>query len=311
MYFERVTFLRSMTGYGRSVSHSNGYDILFEIRSVNHRFLECSVKVPRGYGYLEDKIKERVQQQVSRGKVEVILSMTRSEEKHATVHVNHELVSAYIQALHSENARLAEEFSDGVSKDAYLQQDIGLSTLLSIPDAFQVEEEEEDAKQILQMVLPVLDDAIYSFISMRNAEGQNMQQDIAEKLNAISEMRQQIETLAEESTQKYYDRLNQRLHELLEDQTIDESRLITEVAILADKTAIDEELIRLDSHIAQMQSWLNSDEPVGRKMDFLVQELNREVNTIGSKSQSLEITRLVIDIKAEIEKIREQVQNIE
>ncbi len=306
-----VTQLKSMTGYGRTVSQQAGYEISMEIRSVNHRFLECSVKLPRNYGYLEEKIKERLQSRISRGKVEVTLSLRQIEGKTKLVEVQHETVCAYLSALLAENKRLATELEGGVSSDAYLCQDLGLSALLRLPDVFQIQSTGEDEEQVWDVVAPVLDETLRQFVAMRQTEGERLQADIAQHLSAVEQMATQVETLVPASVEQYYQKLYVKLQELLVDQTVDESRLVTEAAVFAEKTAVDEELVRLHSHIAQFRDFLESNEPVGRKMDFLVQEMNREVNTTGSKSQSLEITRLVVDMKAEIEKIREQIQNVE
>ena len=300
-----------MTGYGRAAYQKNGYDISLEIRSVNHRFLECTVKLPRGYGYLEDSIKESLKKRVFRGKVEVSIFFRQVEGKSQTVRMQHETVSAYLLALQDENRRLAEEFENGISSNAYLRQDLGLSALLRLPDVFQVESVDEDEDLVWNTVSPILEEMLDSFVAMRQTEGERLRADITQHLTALEQMTTQVETLAPASTEQYYDKLYAKLQELLADQTIDTSRLITEAAIFAEKTAIDEELVRLRSHIAQFRSLLSSQEPVGRKMDFLVQEMNREVNTTGSKSMSLEITRLVVEMKAEIEKIREQIQNVE
>ncbi|WP_298483853.1 YicC/YloC family endoribonuclease [uncultured Ruminococcus sp.] len=303
--------MKSMTGYGRASAQNGGYDITVEIRAVNHRFYECSVKLPRAYSYLEEKIKDQLQSRIARGKVEVSLTMQNVGGKSLTVQVNHTAVSAYLTALLEENRRLAEELDGGISEHAFLKQDLSLSTLLRLPDAFQVQQVTEDAEVVWAAVEPLLQDAVEQFLSMRMVEGERLKADVASHLDALEQMTFCVEKLAPETVQLYYDKLYRKITELLADHTVDESRLVTEAAVVAEKIAVDEELVRLHSHIAQFRTLLESDVPVGRKMDFLVQEMNREVNTTGSKSQSLEITKLVVDMKSEIEKIREQIQNIE
>lgn len=303
--------MKSMTGYGRASAQNGGYDITVEIRAVNHRFYECSMKLPRAYSYLEEKIKDQLQSRIARGKVEVSLTMQNVGRKSLTVQVNHMAVSAYLTALLEENRRLAEELDGGISEHAFLKQDLSLSTLLRLPDAFQVQQVTEDAEIVWAAVEPLLQDAVEQFLSMRMVEGERLKADVASHLDALEQMTYRVEKLAPETVQLYYDKLYRKITELLADHTVDEARLVTEAAVVAEKIAVDEELVRLHSHIAQFRTLLESDVPVGRKMDFLVQEMNREVNTTGSKSQSLEITKLVVDMKSEIEKIREQIQNIE
>ena len=303
--------LKSMTGYGRTALQKDGYDVVLEIRAVNHRYLECSVKLPRSYSYLEEKIKERLKSMISRGKVEVSLSLRQVEGKSSTIQADHDVICAYLRALFTENQRLAQDFCGGVSQEAYLQQALGVSALLRLPDAFQVVPVQEDADQIWTLLAPILEESVAQFQEMRRTEGERLCADIASHLDALESMAYQIEPLVPQSVQQYYEKLYAKLQQLLGDRTIDEARLVTEAGVVAEKMAVDEELVRLHSHIAQFRTLLQAEEPVGRKMDFLVQEMNREVNTTGSKSQSLEITRLVVEMKSEIEKIREQIQNIE
>lgn len=303
--------MKSMTGYGRASAQNGGYDITVEIRAVNHRFYECSVKLPRAYSYLEEKIKDQLQSRIARGKVEVSLTIQNVGGKSLAVQVNHAAVSAYLTALLEENRHLAEELDGGISEHVFLKQDLSLSTLLRLPDAFQVQQVTEDAEVVWAAVEPLLQDAVEQFLSMRMVEGERLKADVASHLDALEQMTYCVEKLVPETVQLYYDKLYRKITELLADHTVDESRLVTEAAVVAEKIAVDEELVRLHSHIAQFRTLLESDVHVGRKMDFLVQEMNREVNTTGSKSQSLEITKLVVDMKSEIEKIREQIQNIE
>ena len=289
--------MKSMTGYGRATARTERYEITAEVHSVNHRYLETSVRLPRSFSYLEGKIKEQVQQAVSRGKVEVALTMQSIGSKDTTVEINHDVVMAYLRAVAAENELLRES---GLPKNQIVLGTAGsesggatdalpLSTLLRIPDAFQLQQ----------------------FVTMRQTEGERLAADVASHLENLESMTNRVEQLVPETVQQYYDKLYKKITELLGDRTVEESRLVTETAVVAEKIAVDEELVRLHSHIAQFRGFLESTEPTGRKMDFLVQEMNREVNTTGSKSQSLEITKLVVDMKSEIEKIREQIQNIE
>lgn len=315
--------MKSMTGYGRASNQTEQYDITVEVHSVNHRFLETSVRIPRSYSYLEEKIKDQVQQRTSRGKVEVVLAIQALGGKSLAVEVNHDVVSAYIRAVENEHRRLLEDetlscFRDekkllgAMVGDVYGNENcLTLSVLLRIPDAFQVQQITEDADTVWEQVQPVLAEALEQFLAMRETEGERLKNDVAFHLDNLEQMTNRVEELSPETVQLYYEKLHRKITELLADRTIDESRLVTEAAMVAEKIAVDEELVRLHSHIAQFRAFLQSDVPVGRKMDFLVQEMNREVNTTGSKSQSLEITKLIVDMKSEIEKIREQIQNME
>ena len=263
--------LRSMTGYGRGEATINGRRILFEIKSVNHKFFEFNSRITRGYLFLEDKLKAYVQDKISRGKVDVFLQIETLEETDVQVVVNHSLASAYVDALRE-------------LKDRY-----------QLPD---------DVRQVADM-------AIDSFLKMREAEGARLKEDILEKAGEIIGLVDQVEQVTPETVEAYRERLRTKIEELLQDNRFDEQRVLTEVAIFADKVAVDEETVRLRSHFQQLQKLLDSEGPVGRKIDFLVQEMNREANTIGSKSVNSKIAYLVVDIKALIEKIREQVQNVE
>ena len=304
--------MKSMTGYGRATARTERYEITAEVHSVNHRYLETSVRLPRSFSYLEGKIKEQVQQNVSRGKVEVSLSMQPVSSKTTTVELDHDVVQAYLSAIERENVRLQKQAENDTAAESYrIEPDLTLSTLLRIPDAFQVQQVADDPAEIWAQVQPVLAEALTQFVQMRQTEGERLKDDVAFHLTQLEQMTDQVEQLVPQTVQQYYDRLYRKITELLEDRTVEESRLVTEAAVVAEKIAVDEELVRLHSHIAQFRGFLESAEPVGRKMDFLVQEMNREVNTTGSKSQMLEITKLVVDMKSEIEKIREQIQNIE
>lgn len=291
--------IRSMTGYGRAQEIVSAKDILVEIRSVNHRYFEFSARVPRAYGYLEEKLKSALNNKISRGKVEVSVSIYNTEGSDAQIEVNKSVAKGYIDALNSAN------------EDINLENDLSLSHLLRLTDIFTVTKTVDDEETIWNLVSPIVSNAIDKFINMRETEGSKLYDDIMGRLDYIEEKVGIIEKQSPETTKNYRERLYSKLKELLEDNNIDEQRIITEAAIFSEKTAVDEETVRLRSHINQFRELLNSDEAIGRKLDFLIQEVNREVNTIGSKAQDLEITKIVVDLKSEIEKIREQIQNIE
>ena len=283
--------MKSMTGFGRGQFTADGIDILAEVRSVNHRFLECTVRLPRAYSFLEEPIKKAVQQVAARGKVEVNLTMQLPESATNTVAVNVELANAYCQALQAANETL--------------------STLLRLPDVCTVQKQPMQEEEIWSDTKIALEQALQRFVAMRETEGEKLRQEVLSRLQTIIQHLTVVEAEAPTMQQNYYDRLYQKLQTLLEDQSIDAQRLVTEAAVFSEKVAIDEETVRLRSHLQQCADLLEAKEPVGRKLDFLVQEMNREVNTIGSKAQNLSITQLVVEMKSEIEKIREQIQNIE
>lgn len=291
--------LKSMTGYGRSQQTVGGRDILVEIKSVNHRYFEFSARTPRAYGYLDDKLKTLINAAISRGKVEVNVSVFTVEGKDAEVAINLELARGYVEALRS----LKEELS--------LTDDLSLSAVARFTDLFQVKKTVEDEEAIWSEVRQVAQDALGRFISMRTLEGERMLADVSGRLNAIEESVAAVEAQSPKTLAAYRERLYEKLQEVLEGKNVDEQRVLTEVAVFADKIAVDEETVRLRSHIRQFHLLLASAEPVGRKLDFLIQEMNREVNTIGSKCQDVEVTNVVLSMKAELEKIREQIQNIE
>ena len=288
--------LRSMTGYGRGEATIGGRRIVFEIKSVNHKFFEFNSRITRGYLFLEDKLKAYVQGKISRGKVDVFLQIETLEETDVQVLVNHSLASAYVKAL--EELQQRYQLPDGPS----------LALLSKYSDIFSVHKAPEDEDAVWEAVRQVADMAIASFLKMREAEGARLKADILEKAGEVIAL---VEQVTPETVEAYRERLRAKIEELLQDNRFDEQRVLTEVAIFADKVAVDEETVRLRSHFQQLQKLVDSDGPVGRKIDFLVQEMNREANTIGSKSVNSKIAYLVVDIKALIEKIREQVQNVE
>ena len=291
--------LKSMTGFGRAVQETDGYVITVELKSVNHRYFEFNSRVPRMYGFLEDKLKSYIGSKVARGKVDCFVSVEALNTEAADVVINHTLASAYSKALKE------------IASSYELREDFGAATVAKMPDVLIVRKADEDEDKIWSYVKSVCDAALEKFIAMRLVEGEKMQQDIASRAACILECVSFIEERSPQTVQEYNDKLVQRVHELIGDATLDEARVIQEVAIYADKVAVAEETVRLRSHIDQLNTFLRAEEAIGRKMDFLIQEINREANTIGSKSNDVQIARKVVDIKSEVEKIREQVQNIE
>ena len=291
--------IKSMTGFGRGHQVLNGRDITVEIRAVNHRYYEFSSRLPRSLGYVEDKLKTLLQGRISRGKVEVSVLINNVEAADEKITINHEIVKEYIDAMRS----VKDEFG--------LVDDLSLSNILRIPDAFTVVKTETDEEQLWEDISSTAEEALEHFISMRENEGERMKQDVLSRLAKIEEWVGVVETRSPMVVEDYRKRLYDKMCEVLSSTNIDENRILMEAGIFSEKTAVDEETVRLRSHIAQFRGMLESGEPVGRKLDFLVQEMNRETNTIGSKVQDIEVTRIVVDQKSEIEKIREQIQNIE
>ena len=291
--------IRSMTGFGRGHDVLNGRDITVEIRAVNHRYYEFSCRLPRSLGFAEERLKSLLSGKVNRGKVEVSVLVYNTSANDEKITVNREVIREYIEALRS----VKDEFS--------LTDDLSLSNVLRIPDAFTVIKEEVDEEQLWEDIRQVAQQALDKFIAMREAEGERMKADFLTRLETIEGFVGVVEERSPLIVEEYRKRLYARMTEVLEGKGFDEGRILLEAGIFSEKTAVDEETVRLRSHIAQFRTMLESGEPVGRKLDFLVQEMNRETNTIGSKVQDIEVTRLVVDQKSEIEKIREQVQNIE
>ncbi len=288
-----------MTGYGRAQKILNGRDILVEIRSVNHRYYEYSSRIPRTYNYIDEKLKALLKNSISRGKVEVAVTINNIEGKDTEIAINKGTAEGYVQALRS------------ISQELGLEDDLTLSKLIKLPDIFTVQKTPDDEEQVWNDVADVAQEAVSKFVEMRTTEGQRLRKDITDKADGILRMVMEVERLSPITVENYRARLYKKLSEILENKDIDEQRILTESAVFAEKIAVDEETVRLRSHISQLKAMLGSDEAVGRKLDFIVQEMNREVNTIGSKAQDLNITKIVVDMKAEIEKIREQIQNIE
>lgn len=291
--------LKSMTGFGRAQKEIDGYVITVELKSVNNRYFEFSSRVPRQYGFLDEKLKSYVNGKVSRGKIECYVTIEALNTDTADVVVNHTLATAYVNAL----KEIAETYK--------LKDDFGASTISRFPEVLVVRKSDEDEEKLWGYVQEICSEAIDKFVAMREVEGSKMKDDIYSRGQFILDCVSYIEERSPQTVKEYNDKLVERVHELLGDVSLDESRILQEVAIYADKVAVAEETVRLRSHIEQLNAFISSDEPVGRKMDFLVQEINRETNTIGSKANDVDIARKVVDIKAEVEKIREQIQNIE
>ena len=291
--------IKSMTGYGKSEQTIDSLNVTVEIKSVNHRYFEFSARVPREYGFLEEKLKKYCNSLITRGKVECYVSVEDLEEREMEVNVNETLADGYVKAL----KELSERFG--------LKDDISAVTLSRYPDVITLHKASEDEERIWNAVKTVAETAVSKFIEMRETEGSKLRGDILSRADYIIECVEFIEGRSPETVREYNEKLKQRMKELLGDAAVDEQRLLNEAAIYADKIAVDEETVRLRSHISQLREFMNSSEAIGRKLDFLVQEINREANTIGSKAQDVDIAKKVIAIKAEVEKIREQVQNIE
>ena len=291
--------VKSMTGYGRARETLNGRDITVELRSVNNRYLDCTVKMPRTYVFAEDAIKSRVQKAISRGKMDVFVTIDTTAADVSVVAVNEPLARSYYEALKS----LKDTFA--------LEGDITPMALAKFPDVLTVTRAEEDLEAVAADICTVLDKALEAYNEMRAVEGQRLAEDISGRVSTIESVVTKVEERSPQTVAEYRARLTAKMNEVLQSTTIDESRILTEAAIFSDKIAVDEETVRLRSHIAQLRTMLESDQPVGRKLDFLIQEVNRECNTIGSKCNDLTIAQDVVNMKAEVEKIREQVQNIE
>lgn len=294
--------IRSMTGFGRCRETVNGREITVEIKSVNSRYFDCAVKISRTVGYLEERIKPYLQAKgVSRGKVDVWIGVENVDSEGVRVELDDAYLNGYLTAL----KRLRDDYG--------LRDDISVMTVAQHQQIFTVRKPEEDMERDWQDVLSVLEPATHAFLAVREREGEKLAADVREKVKHIRDAADEVERLSADSVSKYRERLAEKIRDALADNRIqpDESRILTECAIFADKVAVDEELVRLRTHFGALEQILGSEEPVGRKLDFLLQEMNREVNTTGSKCNNAEIARLVVDMKCELEKIREQIQNLE
>ena len=291
--------IRSMTGYGRGQETVNGLSIVVEIKSVNHRYYEYFSRLPRAYSFLDDKLKNYLQQRITRGKVDVFVQIDALEAAGSEVVVNHALAESYLQALQ----QMASRYK--------VRDDVSVTNLSRYPDVLTVRQVALDEDVVWEAVQVVTDQALDRFVAMREQEGARMREDVLSRADTILSAVAAVEARSPQTVKEHMDKVTARMRELLDGAAVDEARLLTEAAIYADKVAVAEETVRLRSHIDQLHQLMDSGEAVGRKLDFLVQEMNRETNTIGSKCSDLELTRIVVDVKAEIEKIREQIQNIE
>ena len=294
-----MTLIKSMTGYGRAVETVNGREFTVELRSVNNRYLDCSVKLPRALSFAEEAVKQAVKAAVSRGKVDVFITVKTETADDTTVSLNNAVLEGYLGAMRK------------MVTDYGVQDDISVSTLSRLPDVFTVEKSQVDEEQLLADLMGVVNAALAGYNAMRATEGEALDADLRSRGNTILELVAQVEQGNAQTVSDYRVRLENRLKEVLAATNIDESRILTEAAIFADKVAVDEETVRLRSHLQQMNTMLDAGGAMGRKLDFLLQEMNREANTIGSKCTDVKLARIVVDIKAELEKIREQTQNIE
>ena len=291
--------VKSMTGYGRAVETVNGREFTVEIRSVNNRYLDCTVKLPRSFSFAEEAVKAAVKAAVSRGKVDVYISVRSETEADVQVTLNKPVVEGYLAAMRQ------------MVSDYGVTDDISVSTLSRLSDVFVVDKPKADEDQLKADLLSVVEKALLAYDAMRVTEGLALENDLRSRANTILELVAQVEELNPKTVSDYRKRLEEKMREVLENKSIDESRILTEAAIFADKVAVDEETVRLRSHLEQMDEMLSGSGGIGRKLDFLLQEMNREANTTGSKCTDVKVARIVVDIKAELEKIREQTQNIE
>ena len=291
--------IKSMTGYGRAVETVNGREFTVEVRSVNNRYLDCSVRLPRILSFAEDAVKQAVKASVSRGKVDVFISVHTEGGEEVSVSLNKNVLEGYLTAMR----QMVTEYG--------ITDDISVSVASRLPDVFAIEKPEVDEDQLQQDLLSVVAKALANYDAMRSTEGAALDRDLRSRGQTILELVAKVEAGNGKTVEDYRTRLENKLREVLENTAIDESRILTEAAIFADKVAVDEETVRLRSHLEQMNTMLTTGGAVGRKLDFLLQEMNRESNTIGSKCTDVELARIVVDIKAELEKIREQTQNIE
>ena len=291
--------IKSMTGYGSAKGAVEGLEISVELKSVNNRYLDCSVRMPRSFLFAEDMVKARVQAHISRGKVDVFVNVNSSESGEMVVRVNEALLNGYVEAIR----HIAEEYG--------LPDELSAQGVSRYPDVLTVEKKDLDAEAISQGMSQIVEAALCDFDAMRSREGEKLREDVLSRLETIEGLVAAVEAKAPETVKEYRKRLEQKMAEVLGSAGIDESRILAEAAIFADHIAVDEETVRLRSHMSQLRSMIDGESPIGRKIDFLIQEFNREANTIGSKCQNSQIAHVVVDLKSEIEKIREQIQNIE
>jgi len=291
--------IKSMTGFGSAKGSSGRLEITVEVKSVNNRHLDCSVKIPRIFTSIEETLKSLVQTYISRGKVDVSVYIDSSNADDIEIRINHSLAKAYITALHE------------IARDNGLGSEISVTDLTRYPDILQATRREVDTDVLSADICEILKDALNKFDEMRISEGEKLKTDVLSRLVQIEKLTAMVEEISPETVALYRSKLESKINEVLQSSSVDESRILTEAAIFADRISVDEETVRLRSHITQLRELITSDEPVGRKIDFLVQEFNREANTIGSKGNNVQMSKIIVDLKSEIEKIREQAQNIE
>ena len=291
--------IKSMTGYGRAVRTYEGREVTVEVRSVNNRYLDCTVKLPRLYSYAEDRVKQLVKEHVTRGKVDVFITVTNTAGEEMKISLNRPVLEGYLAAMQS------------IAADYPVQNDITVTALSRLPDVFLVEKPDVDEEARAKELLETVSEALDQYDAMRTTEGAALEQDLLNRRQTILDLVAKVEERSPITVAEYRARLEAKMQEVLANTSIDESRILTEAAVFSDKVAVDEETVRLRSHLNQLQAMLSTGGAIGRKLDFLLQEMNREANTIGSKGNDLEQARTVVDIKAELEKIREQTQNIE
>lgn len=291
--------IKSMTGFGRSIYENEGREYLIEIKSVNNRFSDINIKMPRSLNYLEEKLKKEILKSVSRGKVDVYITFNNNSDRGKSIKLNTEIAKVYIDELKK------------LSKEAEIIDNINIIDISKFPDVLNIRMEEDSEEIIEKELMIALDEAIKSFIDMREKEGNKIKQDLENRVKVISEKIEQISNISSGLVEEYIVKLETRIKELLKTDVVDQTRLAEEVVIYSDKCSVEEEITRLKSHMSQFLNLINENIAIGKKLDFLIQEMNRETNTIGSKANNLEITNLVVDIKTELENIREQVQNIE
>lgn len=298
-YMEANKLIRSMTGFGQGEARNSQYSVRVELKSVNHRYLDLFLRLPKQYNLLEEPLRALISDKIARGRVEVAVFVEEFGHQERSVQINTPLLQAYYQALEEVKTQIGS--SEGIT----------ISQILTLPDVLSVEEQEADWESLENLLKEAASDALDLLVAMRSSEGARLFTDISEKLEFVAKQAEAVSAIAPEVVLDYRNRLQERLADLVDGTTITEERFLGEVAIFADRCSIDEELVRLNSHIQQLKESLHSQQPIGRKLDFLIQEMNREVNTMGSKGNNLQIASLVVDLKSELEKIREQVQNIE
>ncbi len=294
-----IPMIKSMTGYGSAKGSAEGFEISVELKSVNNRYLDVAARLPRGFLFAEERIKAAVQNHISRGKVDLFVTVDSSAVGDMTVKVNEPLLKGYLEAV------------DQIARTHGLVNDLSALSAARFPEVLSVEKKELDAEAVSAGILAVAEEALADFDLMRQREGEKLRLDVLSRLGTIDSLVAQVEEKAPETVEAYRNRLRQRMEEVLGTAGVDENRILAEAAVFADRVAVDEETVRLRSHMAQLETMINGDSPVGRKIDFLIQEFNREANTIGSKCQNSQLAHVVVDLKSEIEKIREQIQNIE